>query len=327
MKKNFARFQLVSTVAFVFVVVLLSWYEPISNAAAAYVDDGLKRSLVSFASARALNGVISVLQGTQFVAEPLGFGVVLTLGEILDPINDMVEAFSSVMLTASVAFGIQKLLLTIGSNTMVSTFITGVAVVWAVLFWWGSAPNWLSRLLAVLLFVRFVMPVTMIGSGYVFDQFSKHEYQQGQASLVGTAESLNVLRQDVDVANAQPPAQPEPSVVTATPVVESPGEKHRKGWWDSVIDRVRETVDDVKTTTSKTKDAMLNGFGSARGALRAKLEAMSVAAERAAENMIRLIVIFLMQTIVVPIILFWGLYRLIVGSMVVLRHPSQPQSP
>ena len=77
-------------VVLVLVVVALSWLRPLSDAADAYVDEGLKRSLISFASARALNGVISVLQGTQVAVSPLGFGVSLTVGEALDPINDLI---------------------------------------------------------------------------------------------------------------------------------------------------------------------------------------------------------------------------------------------
>lgn len=46
-------------------VVALSWLPSISTEANAYVDQALKNSLVTFASARALNGVISVVQGTE----------------------------------------------------------------------------------------------------------------------------------------------------------------------------------------------------------------------------------------------------------------------
>ena len=106
--KPYAR---IATIALALLLVALSWYRPIGAMAESKLSDGLKRALVSFASARALNGVISVVQGTQVAVEPLGVGVSLSVGEILDPINDLVEAFSTVMLTASVAFGMQLLLL------------------------------------------------------------------------------------------------------------------------------------------------------------------------------------------------------------------------
>jgi hypothetical protein len=66
-----------------------------------------------FAVARTLNGVISAAQGTEVALEPGGVGVVLSVGEILDPINDLIERFSAVMLIAASSLGLQALLLNI----------------------------------------------------------------------------------------------------------------------------------------------------------------------------------------------------------------------
>lgn len=251
---NLRHLQRLSVVFLVLLVALCSWYGPITEVASSSVDDGLKRSLVSFASARALNGVISVLQGTEVAVQPVGIGVSLSIGEILDPINDLVESLSSVMLMASVAFGIQKLLLTIGSNWMVSAFVTGVALLWSWLFVRGRVPRGLTGLLVVLLFARFVMPVTLIGSASVFEHFSAEDYQQSQAVLDTTSDSL-------------------------------------KGF--ALTDLVKDPA----------------------GSVKAKYEALKTAAEAAAERMIHLIVVFLMQTVMVPLLLLWALYRLTAGLL------------
>ena len=95
-------------------MILCSWRAPLDLPAMQRVDSELKRALVSFATARALNAVISVVQGTEVSGQPLGFGVILTTGQVLNPVNDLVERFSHVMLTASVAFGVQKVLISIG---------------------------------------------------------------------------------------------------------------------------------------------------------------------------------------------------------------------
>ena len=78
-----------------------------------FADDALKRALATFAVARTLNGVISVAQGTEVAVEPGGVGVVMTPGQILDPVNDLVERFSSVMLVAASSLGLQIVLLEI----------------------------------------------------------------------------------------------------------------------------------------------------------------------------------------------------------------------
>ncbi|HEC72775.1 MAG TPA: hypothetical protein ENI26_00190, partial [Methylophaga aminisulfidivorans] len=76
-------------------------------------------TLSVFALARGLNGVISVAQGTELSVEPMGVGVTLTPGQILDPLNDMVEQFSTVLLIASASLGIQKIVLFLGDNLII----------------------------------------------------------------------------------------------------------------------------------------------------------------------------------------------------------------
>ena len=95
-------------------LVVCSWLAPMDAPAMARVDAGLKRALVSFATARVLNAAISVAQGTEARVQPFGFGVTLAPGQVLDPVNDLVEQFSNLMLAASVVFGIQKVLIAVG---------------------------------------------------------------------------------------------------------------------------------------------------------------------------------------------------------------------
>ena len=110
-------------------VTLATWTTSFDAPAMSQVDAGMKRALVSFAGARALNAAISLAQGTEFSA---GFGAHITfsVGEVLDPVNDLVESFSNLMLLASVAFGIQKVLLMIGQDALVKWLLTGVVAAW-----------------------------------------------------------------------------------------------------------------------------------------------------------------------------------------------------
>ena len=91
-----------------------------------YTETAFKRALITFASARAINGIISVAQGTEVAIQPGGIGAVLTPGEILDPINDLVEQFSQVMLFSSVVLGTQKLLIEISGWVWYSALLACV---------------------------------------------------------------------------------------------------------------------------------------------------------------------------------------------------------
>lgn len=279
-----------ATIAVALLLVALSWYRPIEVMAESQLNDGFKRALVSFASARALNGVISVVQGTQVAVEPLGVGVSLSVGEILDPINDLVEAFSTVMLTASVAFGMQLLLLNLGSGWVVSATVTAIALLWAALYFVGKSPQGLSRFLLVLLFIRFVIPVATIGSAAVFDHLLKTDYEINQQGIDLTSEQLKTL------SNATTAAPPVPS--NSAPA-------NDKSTWEKLKDSVTGTASAISGTFTNPLPKALASY-----------EELKQSAEQAAEKIVRLMVIFLMQTIVVPLLLVWGLYRLSAGVLV-----------
>lgn len=251
-------------------IAICAWYPPIQNIAASQIDAGLKRSLISFASARTLNGLISVVQGTEFSVQPLGIGVTLTIGQILDPINDLVEQFSSLMLLASVIFGLQKVLLVIGGHWLVSTLVCAFAATWALLIWFNKAPAWMSRVILVLLLVRFAIPFVTWGSDFVFQHLLAKEYQEHQAAL--------------DVSIKEVGGLTPQKVPAAAPPVDQ-----------SLMSRLRERVESAIPNVSINYEAIEN----------------SVA--RLPERIVRLTVIFIAQTIVLPLILFWALYALVLG--------------
>ncbi|WP_372826953.1 hypothetical protein [Polaromonas sp.] len=245
---------------FMLAAVACSWLAPLDAPAMQQVDAGLKRALVSFASARALNAVISVAQGTELSVQPLGVGVTLTPGQLLDPVNDLVEKFATLMLAASVAFGVQKALITMGGYWLLSLALTTVALGWIGLHLRQQvAPAWLSRALVVLLMLRFAIPVVTLGTDVLWQKFLAPDYQASQ--------------QLIDISSAQaarlaPPAVPENQGVL----------DKMKGW-------LAENAD-----------------------VKARFESLKQAAEQATEHIIRLIVIFLLQTLVIPLLLLWGLY-------------------
>ncbi len=241
-------------------VILAAWFAPLDMPATERVDAGLKRSLVSFASARALNAVISAVQGTEISAQMV-FGVVLTPGQVLDPVNDLVEKFSGAMLAASVAFGVQKVLIGVGGYWPVSAMLTLLVVLWAWQRRKGQAPPpWLARLLLVLLLVRFAIPAVTLGTDLLFEKFLAADYAASQ--------------QAIELASGQIEKREAP-----VPLADG-----------NVIERLK------KWFTENSLD------------VGARLEALKQTAEKITERVINLIVIFLLQTLVIPVLLLWALY-------------------
>ena len=244
-------------------VTACAWLAPLDAPAMRQVDAGLKRALVSFATARLLNAVISVAQGTEASVQPFGVGVTFAPGQILDPVNDLVEQFSHLMLAASVAFGIQKALISIGSYWPVSLALSAAALGW----WWcqlrrPQVPPWLSRLLVILLMLRFAVPVVTLGSDLLWQKFLAADYAASQQLIDNTTGQASQLNPAAAADN-------------------------------------RGLIDSMKDWLAKNGDVGKH------------FENLKRAAEQATEHIIKLIVIFVLQTLVIPLLLLWALYAFV----------------
>lgn len=246
------------------VVLSSAWLAPLDTSATRYVEAGLKRALVSFATARTLNAVISVVQGTQVDVQPGGVGVTLTPGQVLDPINDLIEQFSLLMLAASVSFGVQLALIKFGAFWAVSLMLSVAALAWAWSTWRRQpAREWLTRFLVALLLVRFAMPLIALGSEAAFQLFLEKDYAAGQARIEFSAGQIGSL-----------------SALAIEPPADEGVADRMKRWWSQNTD-VKKRFEDLKEVAGRT-----------------------------IEHIIKLIVVFIMQTLVLPLLLLWMLLRL-----------------
>lgn len=78
-----------------------------------YIDNAINKAVIAFASARGINAIISLLKSSTVNMTPAGIGASISVGEILDPVDDMVETLSDVLLLSIVSLGIQRFLLEI----------------------------------------------------------------------------------------------------------------------------------------------------------------------------------------------------------------------
>lgn len=214
-----------------------AWLAPLDSSATQQVQTGLKRALTSFATARALNAVISVVQGTEVSVQLAGFGPTFAPGQALDPINDLVEQFSTLMLLASVSFGMQLILLKFGAYWAVSLLLSVAAVAWVWLNWRGPPVRaWPTRFLLVLVLVRFAIPLVALGSEAGFHLFLADRYAQSEEKIGMSARQLNVL--------------------SAPPIAAKDGEsmtERFQRWFAQGADAVRQAgrvIDEIKQTAS-----------------------------------------------------------------------------
>jgi hypothetical protein len=239
-----------------------------------------QRALVTFALARTLNGLISVVQGTELALQPAGVGVTLTPGEILDPVNDLVERFSWIMLGATISLGIQQVLLDVGQWWGVRLLVALLGVAWLILRLRRrrgeegkseSAEHMLLRVLVIVLFLRFAVPVAMIANEALYDLFLESRYVESAEVIESAGEQL-----ERTVERAEQGSQAEG---------EEPG-----------------ILESLGRSLSGTREAL--DFSE-------RLDRISARAAEVIEHMIQLSVVFVLQTGILPILFLWIFLQLI----------------
>ncbi|MEM8497480.1 MAG: hypothetical protein AAF542_05605 [Pseudomonadota bacterium] len=240
-----------------------------------YTSDTLKRSLAAFAIARGLNGVISVAQGTELAVQPAGIGVNFAPGEILDPINDLVERFSWVMLLSSTSLGLQQILLSISTWYLFTTVVIAVLIVGGISLWMRSGISagtrrFILKLSLALMIFRFAVPFMAIANEWIYKEFLSDLYSESTAKLSETTDHIRELNRDLD--------QTEPDVED-----------------ESLLGSVRQLVQSAASSVD----------------LDARLEQYKASASAATLYAINLIVVFVFQTIILPLGFLFFIYLIL----------------
>jgi hypothetical protein len=239
-----------------------------------YFSQGIERSVYVYAMVRGINGVISVLQDTEISISPAGIGLNLAVGEILDPVNDLVERFSWVMLISIASFGIQKILMDIGTwfgfRFILSLSMVMIAAgVWVRKNEYVDLRSWGYRLALLSLIIRFGIPASAWMSEQVYTLFLEDQYNEAVQSLELVSRNIEAI---------------EPSSAGPTRPSDDGG---------PLIDRLKRLFE----TTSDAAN------------IREKLAELKDILADSADYITKLIVVFLFETVVLPIFMLWLLLR------------------
>jgi ABC-type protease/lipase transport system fused ATPase/permease subunit len=138
------------------VLVALSSTRVLDDYVDDYTNESIRNAALTYASARGINALVSVLQSTEVEAGVIVSGS-MTIGEVFDPLNDMIERFSSVMTWVLASLAAQKLLLLLASHVLFLYLVAVLGVVSLLLIYFGrsGAQSLLFRCFLVVVFVRF----------------------------------------------------------------------------------------------------------------------------------------------------------------------------
>ena len=239
-----------------------------------YTEEGFTRSLAAFGIAKGLNGLISVVQGTEVAVEPIGVGVILTPGQILDPVNDLIERFSWVMLICTTSLGIQSVLLTMFSSFYFSIAVAATLVLIALFIWnykttSTKLKNILYRFAAFLIILRFFIPLMAITNEGLYKAFLEPTYIESKSQLEQSNTTIANLSDNQKINN----------------------EAIDKSWYEVMSSSIDSAMDSIDVDKY--------------------YQQLKAEADNLTGHIIDLIIVFTMQTILFPLIFIWLSMKLI----------------
>ncbi len=244
--------------------------QTVDQTATEQVENSLTRALASFALARVTNGVISVIQESEVAVSPAGVGLNLALGQVLDPLNDMVERFSWVMLVALASLGVQRFLIEISPWLGIELLGCLAFLLWLAGLWFG---RWLrvdlvsfgKRLLFLAIVVRFAVPLTATLNQTTYEHFLADRHDVASHSIAETNAELQLVEAIPDTSEDE-------------------------SWWQQFTSRLKQAEQAID-------------FEQVQNWLKQRSTLM-------VENFLDLLVVFLLNTVILPIAFLWGIFRL-----------------
>ena len=246
----------------------------IDRRADAYFAAAIKKATLAYATVRGVNAVVSVLKESQVGITPAGVGVNLGVGQILDPIGDMTERLSSVLVVAIVSLGIQKMAMEIG-NLISFKVIAALLVLLLVALglgrkYAGAVALPVVKTIAVVFVLRLFLPLAgqindVLYTTYLAAQIDHHKNQ------------LAVVTTNYDKLTS----------------VEM---RHEDGWWSQIMGGARE----LKSNVTKIKQV----FASIVAHLDEVIDALLMLT-------MLYVMVFLVQVILVPLTMLWIFLKIV----------------
>jgi len=258
-----------------------------------YFTESMTKAGLAYGVCRVVNASVSVIKDSQIQVEPAGMGVSLAAGQVLDPLDDMTERASDILVTAIVSLGIQKI-----AYELCVAFVpvlAGLAIVifLGVSFLKGNRAAAMRRIviksIILLAVTRFFLPASSIVNTYLNETYFSPQIIQAKDELTMISPEMERLK-DMTM----------PEV-------------------DGVVGTVKNGFDFVERKTSDlgvALKAMITNMGSMISNL-LKLSYLYVA-------------LFIVQVILLPLGTFWLLVRLAnvlfgTGIPYILKHSSSKE--
>ncbi|QUX92985.1 hypothetical protein CYL31_16945 [Marinomonas sp. A3A] len=181
----------------ILLAIIFSWWGLLDTKASDYVSSSLVQALSAFGLAKLFNATVSVLQSIQISV----FVSSVTIGELLDPFNDMVEDFSGVMKVAVSSLIFQSILLKIISTVYFKAFVTLSGLLFGYLYWTKSRFTEVAyKVFVTAVGAKFLLVLVVLLSALVDASFLNEEKTQTMDKIQIHSDEMNEVTTGLGVA-------------------------------------------------------------------------------------------------------------------------------
>jgi len=171
----------------------------LDSIAESYFQNSIAKAGVSYGVCRIINGTVSVIQQSSVQLEPGGIGMSLAVGQIVDPINDMVERLSDVLVLSITSLGVQEILHEIG--VVIAPPVMAILVLLLSLLIWftGERFNSIHRgvmsLIIIVLIGRCCLSVSSLANEFLQENFFEDRIIEANAKLSDSTVQLDTIEE------------------------------------------------------------------------------------------------------------------------------------
>ena len=181
----------------------IGWWGMLDEYSSKDINASISSAGLIYGTARGINALVSLLQGTELNIPFL----TLSIGEVLDPVNDLIERFSDIIFLALGSLALQKILLAVVSEWMFNILLSVVAVFSGISIFLGNpkATSLLLRAFLVVAFFRFSLGLIVLANSWVDATFLDEADQQRRVAMEnfkGELHQINGLSKQAEEAAA-----------------------------------------------------------------------------------------------------------------------------
>ena len=283
----------------IMVLVFVSWQGKADDYSKTYINDSLQGAVVAYAGARTLNAGISVLQSTDV---GVGFASI-TIGQSLDPINDLIEDFSSLLKWAIGSLLIQKILLNLISDLGFNLLVSGAGL-WLIvdLIWPSRFSIQVRKFVLSILVIRFALVAAVLCNSLVDQLYLERELTQNMSAITELSAFVNDRQENYLLVN-----DADGNDLNGAALNDVAPAPSSDGILNQISNLIKNTTDIVETTIVSATEGMENTFNGIVSAL--DISVLKENIDAAIENILQSMAIFAFKCILMPLLFLFFILR------------------